>query len=358
MQGHSLAAGRQSAFTTFGAEAEALAGLTWWMAAGAVAISVVVALLFVFAIRAREGAISHNGGMRLVLWAGAVVPSLILFGLLVSTLPMMRPLRAQPADLRVRVQGEQFWWRVQYRPAGAALVEDANELRVPVGRNVVLELTAKDVLHSFWVPGLAGKMDMIPGRTNTLVVRATRPGRFRGQCAEFCGLSHAFMAFEVVAMEPAAFDAWLAARPASQREPHTPAMPSPNQRSVGGIGPAEPRGTPMVPPEAPLTAMRPGTAMPAAATDLPPGGRLFMAQGCGGCHAVAGTAAAGRIGPDLTRIGDRQTLAAGMQPMTRANLIRFIRAAPEVKPGARMPAYPRLSRADAAAIAAWLEQRT
>lgn len=358
MQAHSFTAGRQSAFSTFGVEADAVAGLTIWMVAGAVVIAAVVALLFVVAIRAREGAIGHRGGMRLVLWAGAVVPTLILFTLLVSTLPMMRPLRPAPADLRVAVQGEQFWWRVQYRPGGAAVVEDANELRVPVGRNVVLQLTAKDVLHSFWVPGLAGKMDMIPGRTNTLVVRATRAGRFRGQCAEFCGLSHAFMAFEVVAMEPAAFDAWLAARPASRGEAGIPTTSSPAQQMVAGVGPDEPRGGTAVPPTTPCRAQaaRVAAPLPASPPDTSAGARLFAATGCGGCHAVAGEG--GRIGPDLTRIGTRQTLAAGMQPMTRANLIRFIRAAPTVKPGARMPAYPQLSRRDAAAIAAWLEQRT
>ncbi|TCP34622.1 cytochrome c oxidase subunit II [Sphingomonas sp. BK235] len=305
--GDIIGSGRQSAFTTFGTEAAWLAGLTGWMVLGAVAIALALAALMVAASRSREGALTHRQGMRLVLWAGGIVPSVVLLALLIATLPAMRPIRAARDDLRVTVTGEQFWWRMAYRPAGAAAVTSANELRLPVGRDVVLALEGGDVLHSFWVPGLAGKMDMVPGRTNTLVVHATRAGRFRGQCAEFCGLSHALMAFDVVAMEPAAFDAWLAA----ERRPVTTAAST--------------------------------------------GARLFDAHGCGGCHAVRGTGAAGAIGPDLTHLGARASMAAGIQPLTTANLVRFIRDAPAVKPGARMPAYPQMSAADATAIARWLE---
>lgn len=302
-----MKAGPQSAFATFGAEAEYLARLTWWMVGGAVVIAAVVAAMFVVAIRSREGAIGDRGGRRLLMIAGGLVPTIVLFALLVTTLPAMRPIRAEAGDLRVRVTGEQFWWRVRYQPAGAAAVETANEVRVPVGRTTVFDLAAGDVLHSFWIPGLAGKVDMVPGRTNRLVVRATRAGRFRGQCAEFCGLSHALMAFDVVAMEPAAFDAWLAAR----------------------------------------------RAPPAVVADA--GMRAFDAHGCAACHRVAGTRFAGQIGPDLSHLAARATLGAGIRPMTRANLIRFTRAAPDVKPGARMPAYDDMTDADAAAIARWLE---
>ncbi|KQT31389.1 cytochrome B [Sphingomonas sp. Leaf412] len=293
----------QSVFATFGVEAERLATLTWVMVGGAVVIALAVAALFIVAIRAKEGALTHRGGMRLLLWAGGVVPTIILFTLLVATLPQMRPIRAEPGDLRIAVQGEQFWWRVRYQPPGAPAVVAANEVRVPVGRTVAFSLTAGDVLHSFWIPGLAGKVDMVPGRANALVVRATKAGRYRGQCAEFCGLSHALMAFDVVAMEPAAFEAWLSAQ---RRD--------------------------------------------AAADDA-----TFAAYGCGGCHAVRGTAHAGAIGPDLTHLATRPTLGAGMQAMTPANLVRFVRDAPSVKPGARMPAYPQMTDAEAIRIARYLE---
>lgn len=277
----------------------------WMTLAGAV-ILVGVLALSMFAIRREGGTLTHRQGMRLVLWLGAVIPSVLLLTLLVVTLPQMRPLPTGPADLRVVVKGEQFWWRVGYQRPGGAPIVTANEVRVPVGRTVEFLLEAGDVLHSFWIPGLAGKMDMIPGRTNRLVARATKAGRYRGQCAEFCGLSHALMAFDVMAMEPAAFEAWLAREAAPARR-------------------IEGRGA-----------------------------QLFAAHGCAGCHAIRGTGADGVIGPDLTHIGSRAHLGAGSRPMNVAELIRFIRAAPKVKPGARMPAYPQMRPAEAEAIARML----
>lgn len=140
--------------------------------------------------------------MRIVLWLGGIIPTVVLLGLLAYSLPYMRPRPASPADLTIAVDGEQFWWRVAYAPPGRPPVLSANEIRIPTGRTVAFRLSGGDVVHSFWIPGLAGKMDMIPGRINSLVVRADKPGRYRGQCAEFCGLSHALMAFDVIAMPP------------------------------------------------------------------------------------------------------------------------------------------------------------
>ncbi|MBD8679453.1 cytochrome c oxidase subunit II [Sphingomonas sp. CFBP 13720] len=300
----------QSALTVFGEEASTVRHLTIVMLIGAIVIAAGVAVLMVIAVRAPEGKLTLPKGMRLIGWLGGVIPTIVLLSLLLYSLPAMRPLPVANTDLRIAVQGEQFWWRVRYQPSGAPPVVTANEIRVPVGRVVQFDLTAGDVIHSFWIPGLAGKMDMIPGRTNRLVVKATKAGRFRGVCTEFCGLSHALMAFEVVAMPPAAFDAWLA----GQRRPAAPATAAAN-----------------------------------------PGARVFAAQGCAGCHAIVGTDAQGVIGPDLTHVGSRAALGAGTVPMTRAALTRFIVNAPAVKPGSRMPAYPHLSPADADAIAAYLE---
>ncbi len=296
----------QSTLAPFGADAVDIRHLFLIMLAGAVVIATGVALLMRHAVRAPEGELTHDKGMRLVLWLGGIIPTVVLLGLLVWSLPYMKPRPVGPADLNIAVEGEQFWWRVVYRPAGAAPVESANEVRIPVGRTVAFRLTAADVLHSFWIPGLAGKMDMIPGRTNTLVVRAEKAGRYRGQCAEFCGLSHALMAMDVVAMEPAAFDTWLA----DQRRP------------------AAARGD---------------------------GARLFAANGCNACHAIRGTQANGRIGPDLTHFGARPTLAAGILPMTTANVAGFIRHPQATKPGVRMPAFPHLSQGEAVAIARYLQ---
>ncbi|NTS64590.1 cytochrome c oxidase subunit II [Sphingomonas sp. HHU CXW] len=302
---------RQSALSTFGVEAANMRDLTMLMTVCGVLIFVIVAALFTVAIRSKGGAIDHRGGMRLVLWAGAVLPTIVLAALLIGTLPAMRPIRANQDALLVDVAGEQFWWRVGYRVPGGEAISAANEVRIPVGRTVDFRLSASDVIHSFWIPGLAGKVDMIPGRTNRLVARATKAGRYRGQCAEFCGLSHALMAFDVIAMDPAAFDRWLA----DQRR----AAPAPTD----------------------AVARR--------------GAELFADAGCGGCHAIAGTAAAGRIGPDFSHIAARTSLGAGIMPMTTPNLVRFIRNAPAVKPGARMPRYTHLAPADTLAIARYLE---
>ncbi|MFK4874946.1 cytochrome c oxidase subunit II [Novosphingobium sp. ZW T3_23] len=299
----------QSALAPFGLEARSTLGLTIVLAIGGLAIALGVAAIYVVAARAPEGKLSHAGGMRLVLWLGAIFPTVVLTGLLIWALPAMRPLPAAETDLRIRVEGEQFWWRVHYED-GARPLLSANEVRLPVGRTVVFELTARDVVHSFWIPGLAGKMDMIPGRINRLVVKAEKPGRYRGVCAEFCGLSHALMAFDVIAMEPADFDRWLAA----SRSP------------------------------------------PARARDR--GAMLFAREGCASCHTVRGVtpASASDIGPDLTRYGERLTLGAGILAPTVANTAAFIRDPHQFKPGARMPAYGHLSREEALALARWLKQ--
>lgn len=298
---------RQSMFATFGLTAERVAALTIFMVVAGALIFIAVMALSRHAIRAPENAISHTQGMRMVLWLGGIVPAVSLLALLIASLPLMRPLPVTAADLVVAVEGEQFWWRVRYPgPNGGAPVETANQIRVPVGQTVELRLTGADVVHSFWVPGLAGKMDMIPGRENRLVVRATEAGVYRGQCTEFCGLSHALMAFDVVAMEPAAFNRWLAAE-----------------------------------------------ARPAV-TQAAPGAALFEQNGCAACHAVRGTAAIARIGPDLTHFGARATAAAGILPMERQAVARFIRDAGDVKPGARMPTYAHMSAADSLQIADWL----
>lgn len=303
-------AGVQSTFSVFGVEAESTRTLAVAMFGGAALITAGVCLLAWHAVRAPPGRLDHDGGMRVILWLGAVLPTLVLAGLLAWSLPTMRSLAAGEGGLEIRVDGEQFWWRVRYRRAAdTPVIESANEVRVPVGRTVTFLLESPDVIHSFWIPGLAGKMDMIPGRTNRLVARATRAGVFRGTCAEFCGLSHARMAFDVVAMAPEHFDRWLAAQ----------------------AGPA---------------------AAGSGADDA--GRRLFEGYGCAGCHTVRGHFEGGAIGPDLTRLGSRRTLAAATLPMDAPALADFIRDPGATKPGSRMPAFPHMTPEDAQAIAGYL----
>ncbi|WP_237182619.1 cytochrome c oxidase subunit II [Roseomonas marmotae] len=298
--------GRQSALDPSGYEAEAVARLFWWMTAAGGVIWLLVVGLALYATQRGGRPWPARRAARLILACGAVLPTLLLAVLLVFGLRMMPELRAPGEGLRIAVQGEQFWWRLRYELPDGRRFDTANDVRLPLGSRTEFLLTAQDVIHSFWIPALGGKMDLIPGTTNRLVLEPRRTGRFRGVCAEFCGASHALMAFDVEVMEPVDFEAW-AARQAS-----------------------------------------------AATPPMNDGAALFLARGCGACHTVRGTEASGRIGPDLTHLGARPSIAAGILPNTAENIDRFIRHAREVKPAARMPSFDMLPAAESAAIAAWL----
>lgn len=305
-------AGPQSALDPAGEDAVRTAHLFWLMLTGAAVIWAMVVGAALFGSRFQKEPLGDRAGLRLVLWGGAVLPTLVLAALLIFGLQLMPTLREPGADLHIDVVGEQFWWRVTYRPEGRPPIASANEVRMPVGARIEFRLDAADVIHSFWIPALGGKMDLIPGRTNSLVLRPNKVGIYRGPCAEFCGTSHALMAFDAIVMEPADFDAWLA-------------------REAADAAPAS---------DAP-----PFDAFPIDA---------FLGNGCGGCHAVRGTAATGSIGPDLTHLGGRRSLGAGILANTRENLIRFIAETETVKPGVRMPSFHPLPRAELAAIADYL----
>lgn len=304
--------GVQSALDPAGEEAQQVARLFWAMTiAGSLIWLAVVSLLF-YATRRRHRAVGEKAAARLILWCGAAIPALLLFLLLAYALwlmPGLRPfaLAGETTPHRIEVTGEQFWWRVAYYPAdGDAPVLAANEVRLPVGERVEFVLKSTDVIHSFWIPSIAGKMDMIPGRETRLSVLATKPGTYRGACTEYCGTSHALMAFTAVAMEPEAFRRWLGAQ----------AAPSP------GL--------------------------------FEPGQDVFLRHGCGACHRVTGTEANGTVGPDLSHVGSRKTLGAGTLPNDAEALERFIVDPHLIKPGSRMPAFSMLPEEDIAAIAAWL----
>jgi len=275
----------------------------------------VVLMLFYAARTAREPHSERSAG-RLILWGGAIGPVIVLTVLLsyaVWLLPNLRPWSAAGAEgaHRIEVTGEQFWWRVRYLDAeGRILLERANEVRMPVGERVIFIVKSPDVIHSFWIPSLGGKMDMIPGRTNHLMLEASKPGIYRGACAEFCGPSHALMAFHVEAVEASEFEDWLA----TSRQPAS---------AAAGPGAGE-------------------------------GHRLFLRHGCGACHAIDGTEARGTIGPNLTAFGDRGSVGAGTMANTPENVARFIRHPSEIKPGSRMPSFGMLPDGDAESIATYL----
>jgi cytochrome c oxidase subunit 2 len=213
--------------------------------------------------------------------------------------------------VQIKVTGKQWWWQVEYQsPDPTQLFTTANEIHIPVGGQVRLDLEAQDVIHSFWAPSLMGKQDLIPGRSNSLVISADHPGIFRGQCAEFCGLQHAQMAFLIVAQPPDQFEAWR------QAQLQSAAPPSDPLRSRGR--------------------------------------QVFLGAPCAACHAIQGETSGPGVGPDLTHVGGRETLAAGALANTAANLSRWLTDPQAVKPGANMPAVP-LSTEDRAAVVAYLE---
>jgi cytochrome c oxidase subunit 2 len=305
--------GPQSALDPAGEESDQVATLFWMMTGGGFFIWVCVLVLLLHASRRNRAVISGKSAATIPFWAGVVFPVIFLTALLSYALWLMPSLRpfapGQQPSLRIEVEGNQFWWRVTYHRFAGGTVVSANEIRIPVGERVEFSLRSADMIHSFWIPALGGKMDLIPGRVNRLSLRATRTGRFRGQCAEFCGTGHAMMALPVVVMEADQFDGWLDAR----------AKPS------TGLG-AE-----------------------LGARDL------FLQHGCGGCHRIEGTDAQGRSGPDLSHIGSRLTIGAGLLDNDTENLARFIVNSGLHKPGSKMPAYPGLTDAELNSIVAWLK---
>ena len=303
--------GAQSILDPAGRDAEVLANLFWIMLAGAIVLWLLLNGLIVFVTRIAPRPMSPRKAEALIIGGGIVLPTVLLAALLAYALAEMPNQRAQGQGLTVRVTGHQFWWRVEYWPDGAeAPVTSANEVRLPTGQRSEVVLNAERVIHSFWIPALGGKTDMIPGRETRMSLEPTTPGQYRGQCTEFCGESHAFMAFGAVVMAPDEFDDWLRAEAEPARPPTTP--------------------------------------------EATRGAELFLSEGCGGCHAVRGTLANGQIGPDLTHLASRVSLAAGILPMTDEALRDWIRDPAEFKPGAEMPGYGHLPEEDLSALARYL----
>ena len=226
-------------------------------------------------------------------WTALIVAGLI--GLVTVSFLVDRSLaEVGPAPLKVKVTAHQWWWQVEYPGATPAdAVTTANELHLPLGRPAVVELQARDVIHSFWVPNLAGKVDLIPGRTNHVALTPRRLGPFRGQCAEFCGLEHAKMAFDVVVQSPNDFQAWRAQQVAE--------------------------------------------AAPPASPEEIHGQQVFETKACVMCHRIQGTQANATAGPDLTHLMSRTHIAAGARPNTTGDLAAWIADPQGIKPGTQMP---------------------
>ena len=305
----SLMDGLQSALNPRGPDAAVIAEISWVLIAGATVIFIAVMALAAYAVFSSRERAARLSPRLLIVGGGIVFPAVTLAALLAYSLVRAASLAtAGDGALRIEVTGEQWWWRVHYLDgAGAVDFATANEIRIPAGRPVDLVLRSADVIHSFWVPTLAGKLDMVPGHVNRMRIAAAAPGRYRGQCAEYCGGPHALMSFFVVALPEAEYAAWAA----RQREP----------AAVGD----EARG------------------------------RMLFEEACAACHTVRGTRAAGVRGPDLTHVGGRETLGAALLPMDSRSLATFIASSQHVKPGNLMPSFGHLPRQDLEALAAWLE---
>ncbi len=283
--------------------AEILAKLGWPALVGFTAVALVMAILLVIVAVRRTGTFAEHapvharGGMRWVVIGGFIIPGIAFTAAFVATIgslrafPMSDAIAGRPD---IRIIGHQWWWEVDYLMGDTSQhFKTANEIHLPTDRPVDIELVSADVIHSFWVPRLHGKVDLIPGLVNDIELRAPQPGTYEGSCAEFCGLQHAHMRLLVVADAPADFASWIA----RMRQP----------------------------------------AQPPASLQASRGETVFMGGPCPVCHAIQGTRALASAGPDLTHIGSRQSIAAGWLPKDVATLHAWIMNAPSLKPGVQMP---------------------
>jgi cytochrome c oxidase subunit II len=289
----------------------------WWIIFGlgtAVFVAVTALLLFVvYRRRVNENEVEPDlnevSGTPWILWGGIIIPFIILmvtYGFSLRTLTSLAG-PPQPTTVTIEVLGHRWWWEVRYPEYG---IVTANEIVIPVGQPVEILLSSDNVIHSFWVPQLHGKLDMTPGRVDSMWLQADQPGVYRGLCAEFCGLQHSKMHFLVIAEEPDSFNAWLERRQQPAPEP---------------------------------------------ADDLAFNGQqVFFSAGCVYCHTIDGTPATGRLGPNLTHLASRRTLAAAVLENNRGNLAGWIVDPQNIKPGSLMPPTP-LDAADLHALLAYLE---
>lgn len=283
------------------------------LAVGVVIYLVVAALVLYLLFRRQTG--DGRGDTRVakrwILLGGVALPMVVLVPIFVVSVRTLSALMHETRDdLTIHVTGHQWWWEIRYKGADTAGdILSANEIHIPVRRKVRIELVTADVIHSLWIPNLYGKTDLVPGRTNVMWIEASRPVTSRAQCGEYCGIQHAHMALLVVAESQAAFDEWLVRERLPAAEPFD-----------------------------------------SAARD---GAVVFMSAGCGSCHTIRGTAAAGIRGPDLTHIAGRRTIAAGTLANTVGNLAGWIADPQTIKPGNKMPRV-RLTSEQLTAVVAYL----
>ncbi|QKT04662.1 cytochrome c oxidase subunit II [Ectothiorhodospiraceae bacterium 2226] len=302
--------GPQSTLQPAGSDARLIDTLWWVMFWGSVVIFLIVMALVLYATFRPHHRRLPFKGRTLILVGGIAWPVVTLTALLIYGVSVGRTITqpVAPEAVRIEVTGHMWWWEVRYPDEGFVT---ANEIRVPVGTPVEIAVDTADVIHSFWVPNLAGKLDMLPGRVNHMRFTAEQPGVYRGQCAEFCGPQHARMAFYVVVETPEAYAAWVEKEAQPAREPQS---------------------------------------------ELELRGRdAFLGAGCGACHTVRGTEAAGMLGPDLTHLGGRLSIGAGMFDNNRGTLGGWIVDSQAIKPGNKMPPFREFDGETLQALLVYLE---
>ncbi len=307
--------GNQSAINPKGAPAIHIAHLMSGIVAVCTLVWLLVMVMLVWALlrkRSDAGEQARERGLTTTVSAAVGATAVIIAGMTIASFYTTRDIGIPgEAALTITVRGQQWWWQVIYADPDPALTfQTANEIHIPVGRDVHVQLESTDVVHSFWVPSLAGKQDLVPGRTNSLLLRAERPGIYRGQCAEFCGLQHTHMAMMVIAEDPESFERWAVAQRGNSVNPGKP--------------------------------------------DAVAGQVAFIAKPCAACHTVRGTPAMGTTGPDLTHVGSRKTIAAGLLETTRGSLAAWIADPQTLKPGNNMPMVP-LTSVELKNISAYME---
>ena len=301
-----------------GREAHRIFDINAWLTIVGVAVSVLVLGLLAYALvrPGEENTTDESDTVgenklerRLLIGGGIIMPAIVVAGFfgvqIASTMA-----QHQSGQFVIEVTGHQFWWQVHYRGVnGVEPFDTANEIHIPTHTNVTVMLRSDDVIHSFWVPQLAGKMDLIPGRVNQMVLSADTPGTYAGECAEYCGIQHAWMKFQVVAQKPDEFQTWA----------ENQAKPAPDPQ-----------------------------------TDLQMQGKqVFLGQSCVGCHTIKGVSEKSEFGPDLTHLASRNKIGAGIKQLTKGNLTSWIANPQAVKPGVKMPPQ-QLSRDQLDALVAYL----
>jgi len=294
----------QWALAPAGPQAQRIANLYWvffWVCA--VAYVLTIAFLVAAVMRGRRNRApdlspERERSLARGVTIGGVLTILALFGLLIASVATGSAVGTfahdKPNQLEIDLTGHQWWWEVTYPdPESDKMIKTANEIHVPVGKPVLIRLATRDVIHSMWIPNLHGKRDLIPGRVNKLWIQADKPGIYRAQCAEFCGLQHAHMAFVVVAQNETDFERWKTHEQSPAQDPQTPAQ------------------------------LR--------------GRELFLSLPCVNCHSIVGTDAYATLGPDLTHLASRPTLGAGTLINNKGNLAGWVTNAPAIKPGVLMP---------------------